>query len=230
MYKLELHCHNREISACSSCAAEDMIRSYRSAGYSGVVSTNHLNSGTFRNQEDWPWEQKARYFFQGIETLQRIAGEGFDVLPACEINLTPQGWPAYIPNDYLVFGITLNWLLAAGDVRKMTIEELSRRVREAGLLIIHAHPFRCGTVMVNPALLDGYEVYNGNPRHQSNNALAEAWARMNGKIMTSGSDFHQPDDPPVGGIETRERVRDNQALLRVLRSGNYTLLREGVAL
>ena len=110
-------------------------------------------------------------------------------------------------------------------MRYMTMEELSQSAREAGFLVVHAHPFRCGTHMMNPDLYDGYEVYNGNPRQQSHNELADVWADMNGKIKTSGSDFHKPGDPACGGIVTAERIRDNAALLRVLRSGNYTLLR-----
>ena len=106
------------------------------------------------------------------------------------------------------------------------MEELSASAREAGFLVVHAHPFRCNTVMMRPDLFDGYEVYNGNPRHDSHNALAEDWARMNGKIMTSGSDFHLPDDPCRGGIETDFRIRDNETLLRVLRGGQYRVLRE----
>ena len=226
MYKLELHCHSSEVSACSNCPAEVLIRRYREAGYHGIVSTNHINRGTYRNMEDCSWEEKADYFMRGYHLLREAAPKDFDVLLACEINLTPVGWPAYIPNDYLIYGITEDWLRKMGDMRDMSLERLSAGAREAGCLIVHAHPFREGTVMMNPDLLDGYEIYNGNPRHHSHNDLAEAWAGMNGKIMTAGSDFHQPDDPCCGGIETEMRIRDNETLLSVLRGGQYRFLRE----
>lgn len=226
MYRLELHCHNSEVSACSTCPAEQLIATYRAAGYSGIVSTNHVNLGTYREKEEWPWKEKVAHFMRGFEALRAAAGKDFDVLLGCEINLTPKGWPAYIPNDYLIYGMTEDWLRDAGDVREMTMKDLGACAREAGLLVVHAHPFRCGTVMMQPDLFDGYEVFNGNPRHHSHNALAEEWARMNGKIMTSGSDFHQPADPANGGIATKERIQDNETLLRVLRSGDYQLLRD----
>lgn len=235
MYKLEMHCHNREVSACSDCPAEKLIEIYRNAGYSGIVSTNHINRGTYERMEDADWDAKIDHFMAGYEALRAAAGEDFDVLLGCEINLSPvaplsrelqdQGWRAYIPNDYLVYGVTEKWLRETGDMRYMPLEELSRRAREAGFLFVHAHPFRVGTVMQHPDLFDGYEVYNGNPRHNSNNDLAEKWAEMRGKIKTGGTDFHKAEDLPQGGIVTEGRIRDNGALLETLRSGRYTLIR-----
>ena len=234
MYKLELHCHSREVSACATCSAQELVDVYRAAGYSGIVSTNHINRGTYGKMEDAPWEEKAAYFMAGYEALKRAAGDDLDVLLGCEINLTPlqplpeeylaQGWMYYYPNDYLVYGVTEEWLFRAGDMRRMTLEALSRSVREAGFFFVHAHPFRRDTVMRDPGLFDGYEVFNGNPRHNSNNDLADAWASLRGKIRTSGSDFHKPDDPACGGILTEERIRDNETLLRVLRAGSYRLI------
>ena len=225
LYRLELHCHNSEVSACSNCDAQTLISRYKAAGYQGIVSTNHINGGTYQRMEEASWEEKIAYFLRGYEALKNAAGEDFDVLLACEINLTPKGWPAYIPNDYLVYGVTPEWLLQTGDTRRMTVPELSAAVHGAGMLLVHAHPFRHGTVMQNPEFFDGYEVYNGNPRHDSHNDLADAWAGMKGKIKTSGADFHQPEDPCCGGILTETRVRDNETLLRILRSGKYELIR-----
>lgn len=235
MYKLEMHCHSQEVSACSKCSATELIARYKAAGYAGIVSTNHINRGTYQKMEDSPWKEKAYHFIQGYEALKNAAAnQDFDVLLGCEINLTPvsqlskdlinQGWNEYIPNDYLVYGMTEEWLYNAGDVRYMTMEELSQSVHEAGFLLVHAHPFRCGTIVMNPDLYDGYEVFNGNPRQQSHNELADAWAEMNHKIKTSGTDFHWPEDPPCGGIVTEKRIRDNETLLRVLLNGDYKLL------
>ncbi|MBR6186323.1 MAG: PHP domain-containing protein [Clostridia bacterium] len=235
MYKLELHCHNREVSACATASARELVDAYRAAGYSGVVSTNHINRGTYGGMEDAPWEKKAERFIRGYEALKTAAGRDLDVLLGCEINLSPveplpgeylsRGWMHYYPNDYLVYGVTEKWLFETGDVRRMSLEALSQSVRAAGLLLVHAHPFRCDTVMQDPRYFDGYEVFNGNLRHDSHNDLANAWAEMKRKIKTSGSDYHRSDDPACGGILTDERVRDNGELLRVLREGRYTLLR-----
>ncbi|MBO4378994.1 MAG: hypothetical protein IK133_08705 [Clostridia bacterium] len=237
MYRLELHCHSAEVSVCSTCPAEQLIALYKAAGYNGIVSTNHINRGTYQAMEEWPWEKKAEHFIRGWEALKAAAGDDFDVLFACEINLTPMapltdeqvehGWQRYVPNDYLIYGATEDWLVKTGDMRYMTMEELSQSARDAGFLIVHAHPFRVGTRVMNPDLYDGYEVFNGNHNHNSHNELAYEWARQNGKIMTSGSDFHKPNDPICSGIATTERIRDNKTLLQVLRSGDYRLIWNG---
>ena len=226
MHRLELHCHSKGVSVCSDCPPEKQIALYRAAGYSGIVSTNHLNRGTFQHMEGAPWRDKIAHFMRGYHALKAAAGEDFDVLLGCEINLTSPAWTGpYIPNDYLVYGVTEQWLLDAGDVRTLSLEALSEMTHAAGLLLVQAHPFRYGTVMMQERLLDGIEVFNGNPGHNSHNQLAAFWAEANHLIKTSGSDLHHPDDPTAGGILTQERIRDNGALLRVLRSGRYELLR-----
>ncbi len=236
MYKLELHCHSQEVSECSTCPAAELAARYTAAGYDGIVLTNHINRGTYRKMEDWPWKKKAEYFMAGYHAMQDAAAGKLDVLLGCEINLTPvvplsedllhQGWFNYIPNDYLVYGVTEEWLRDTGDMRYMTLRDLSRCVRDAGMLIIHAHAFRCDTLMTDPELMDGYEVFNGNIRQNSHNFLAEATANHYRLIRTAGSDFHKPDDPTNGGIVTERRIRSNEELLRVLRSGDYDLIRE----
>ena len=218
MYRLELHAHSSEVSTCAHADAETVIRRYRATGYHGLVSTNHINGGTYQRMEEWPWEKRAEYFIAGYNALKKAAGEDFDVLLGCEINLRGSA------NDYLVFGVTEDWLLSLGDPRGWKLDELSGRVRSAGLMIVQAHPFRYGCVIMRDELLDGVEVFNGNAWHDSHNYMAALWARKKHLIATSGSDTHNDDSPINGGIETEERIRDNQALLHVLRTGSFRLL------
>ena len=218
MYRLELHAHSSEVSTCAHADAETVIRRYRAAGYHGLVSTNHINGGTYRDMEEWPWEKKAEHFIAGYRALQKAAGEDFDVLLGCEINLTGS------VNDYLVFGVTEDWLRGLGDPRGWKLDELSGRVRSAGLLLVQAHPFRYGSVIMRDELLDGVEIFNGNAWHDSHNYMAALWAQKRHLIATSGSDSHNADSLINGGILTERRIRDNQALLHTLRTGNFTLL------
>ncbi len=62
MFKLELHCHSSEVSACSHCPAETLIRRYKEAGYHGIVSTNHINRATFQRMESFSWHEKIDHF------------------------------------------------------------------------------------------------------------------------------------------------------------------------
>ena len=221
MYKLELHSHSHGVSRCAKADPEVVIARFQEAGYQGLVSTNHINNGTYEGREDWPWEQKAEHFLSGYHALKKAAGEDFDVLLGCEINLHTSG-----PNDYLIFGVTEEWIMNLGDPRDWPLKELSERVRAAGMMIVQAHPFRYGSVIMRDELLDGVEIFNGNPSHDSHNYLSALWAEKRHLIATSGSDFHNPHDPVCGGILTKERIRDNAALLRTLRGGDYTLILE----
>ena len=57
MYLLEMHCHCAPVSLCASITPEEEIAKYKAAGYSGIVSTNHINRSTFRDMEEKTWEE-----------------------------------------------------------------------------------------------------------------------------------------------------------------------------
>jgi len=73
-------------------------------------------------------------------------------------------------------------------------------------------------------LIDGVEIYNGNPRHNSSNHLALEYARKNGLKMLSGSDFHQVQDAARGGIIVDERIRPGGFAHRIMESGSIEFI------
>ena len=52
-----------------------------------------------------------------------------------------------------------------------------------------------------------------------------AWARENGKLMVSGSDFHTPAHLARGGIITQSPIRNNADLLDALRSMDFEMIK-----
>ena len=46
-------------------------------------------------------------------------------------------------------------------------------------------------------------------------------------ILTSGSDFHQAEDLAHGGIITNSEIYDIRDLTNVLKSSDYSLIRDG---
>ncbi len=218
MFRFEMHTHCAPISRCASATPQQVIELYKAAGYHGLVSTNHINGDTFRQMEGQPWKEKVAYFLTGYEELRKAAGSDFDVLLGCELRLRGSG------NDYLIFGVTADWLLDLEDPTGMNLRELSGRVHADGLMLYQAHPFRYGMTLVNEQFLDGIEVYNANKNHDSHNYLSALWAEKKGLPVISGSDFHEPHANIAGGILTQERIRDNRMLLDVLRSQAYTLI------
>ena len=79
--------------------------------------------------------------------------------------------------------------------------------------------------VTNPEYVDGIEVFNGHPGHNSNNDIALAWAEKYGKIMTTGTDHHDPAHMPDAGIRTDFPITSERQLIETLKSGNYTLIR-----
>ena len=68
----------------------------------------------------------------------------------------------------------------------------------------------------NPHLLDGVEVFNGHPRHDSRNHLAYSFAKKNNLIMSSGSDFHRVEDLATGGIIISKAVDTSKELAELM--------------
>jgi hypothetical protein len=108
---------------------------------------------------------------------------------------------------------------ASAEEKKHLLEVAEKN----NILIIQAHPMRNSMTVMNPDYLDGYEVYNGNMRHNSRNAIADAWAELNCKIKVSGSDFHQLEDLARGGVYFDNYVESTQQLVQELIKGRYKI-------
>jgi len=212
--KFETHCHTGEVSACGQVPAAEMVALYRAAGYSGMCITDHINPWTFPETLT-NWEEKARYFLQGYRNAKAAAGDDFDVLLGAEFHFYENN------NDYLVYGLTEDFVEKEldNDILDWGIRRFSDFCRANGLLLIQAHPFRNGMQINGPDRVDGIEVLNCHPRHDSRNFIAELWANRFGLFKTSGSDAHQPGDVGTGGIYTAKRLTTIDNLASEIRSG-----------
>lgn len=216
-YKTELHCHSRDASGCSHESAEGIAEKYIKAGYTTVFLTNHFAPS---GGDDENWEAKIEKRYRALELLKNAAGDKLNILMGLEFRFVQNS------NDYLVFGFDRDYLTSRRDILKMGIHSFTKMAREDGILTIQAHPFRFGMMVTNPNDVDGIEIFNGHPGHNSNNDIAEAWAKKYGKIMTSGTDHHDPEHLPRGGILTDFPITGEKQLIEVLKSGEYELIRE----
>ena len=105
----------------------------------------------------------------------------------------------------------------------MYLKRTAKFFRNNGCIIIQAHPFRPYIYRANPKYLDGVEIFNGNPRHNSSNDIAEMWAKKYDLMVTSGSDYHEIEDLGSGGIWFNKEIKDNKTLVEELKSGNYEI-------
>lgn len=215
-YKTELHCHSKDASECSHESAERIVEKYLAAGYATVCLTNHFcpESGDETN-----WEAKVDRLFYAYEKLKAASAGWLRVVMGMELRFTQNN------NDYLVFGFDQQYLLDRPDLHKMGLGRFIQMARADGLFTVQAHPCRYGMTTVQPDRLDGMEVYNGHPGHNSNNDIALHWAEKYGLIQTSGTDHHNQNHRPNGGILTAFPIGTAEDLIRTLKSGQYQLLR-----
>ncbi len=219
-YLFEMHAHSREVSACAHASAEELVKLYIEKGYDGIVSANHMNTETFPavNLTDAPWSVKAEHFLSGYRALKEAAGDKIKILLGMEISFYGD------PNDYLVYGVTEDFIKNNGDLMALGNKAFSSLAHKYGFIFVQAHPFRRSMQIADWTVLDGYEVFNGNPRHDSSNEIAAHWAKLHGSgIITSGSDFHDVDDAITGGIYFNKLISSNAELLEELKGGNYRI-------
>lgn len=217
-YLYETHFHTDEVSPCGKVPAARGIEMYKDAGYSGVMITDHFSTSYMT--EDYPgsdWKEKMDYYLRGYHEALKTADDDFAVILGMELRLPQNG------NDYLLFGLKEDWLYEHEWFCETDIKQFKKTADEEGITIIQAHPFRKNMTIVEPKYIHGIEVFNGNKRHDSSNRISMEWAKRHELIMTSGSDFHQPEDYARGGIYLDHKVTDAAGLRAAILRGGYTL-------
>lgn len=221
MYKIETHLHTSEVSGCGQVRAADMIKRYKAAGYDTVFVTDHFQSSSLDPMGDIPWEDKITIFFSGYYRAKAMGDKlGVTVLPGAEFTF------AGSPNHYLAYGITREFLTDHPDVNKLTIEEFVSLARENSIFLIQAHPFRDDSCFPTPEYVDGFEVYNSNPRHNDYNDRAAACAKEHHMLITGGSDSHRPEDIALSGVGSPNPIRTVDDFIRLIKTGQAVILEE----
>jgi len=217
---IELHAHTEVKSACGHVGIKELIDLYHGKNYDAVVITDHLNDWTIGIEDaENDWEGFVDSFYAPVKEGREYAEKyGMKVFFGCELRFTGD------ENDYLVYGMTAEFLKAHPDVRAYGIGKFHEAAQENGFLVFQAHPFRDNMKITPVKYIDGIEVNNGNPRQSSRNDIARIWADMFGLRKISGSDFHQPEDVGLGGIIACRAVNDEKELCELLISGEYTLI------
>ncbi|MBO5896256.1 MAG: PHP domain-containing protein [Clostridia bacterium] len=218
-YKYEIHAHTKNTSWCGDIDAKDLVEKYKEAGYSGIVITDHYSPMTFNIWEFFNKRKAIDHFLAGYRKAKEYETEDFSVMLGLELRFY-----ATI-NDYLVYGVTEEMLYDLPFMLKLYIKRASKLLREKGCLFIQAHPFRKYITRAKPEYLDGVEVFNGKAEKEANDN-SHKWATdIKARIKTSGSDCHRESGVGFGGILTKEPIKTNDDLLRILKSGEYELIK-----
>ena len=221
MYRIETHLHTTYISHCGWLGAQALIRAYAAAGYAVICVTDHYNRECFDYADidlTTPGS-KTEAFLLGYRRLKREAEKyGIRIYEGAELRFDGS------ENDYLLYGFHHELLADPDKVMREGLAAFAPQYRADGALLIQAHPFRPKCTPAPAEYLDGVEVLNCNPRHDSHNDLARAYAEKHGLIMTAGSDCHRPGDEGLSGILSETLPEDSFAFAALLRSGRYELI------
>src|SRR5690554_2326661 len=215
-YYYDTHVHTGESSLCGKVTGKQIARLYKAAGYHGIVITDHYTRKFLRRNMDW--DSKIDGYLAGYRAARREGKKiGLDVFLGMEFTFAGRH------NDFLLFGVRESFLRDYPELYKLECKNLRQLARKENILIYQAHPFRLGAP-VHPALVDGIEVFNGNPRHESHNKHAYKYAEKHHLKMISGSDFHRKGDVARGGIITTQKITSQKTFIRVLKESNYKLI------
>ena len=141
---------------------------------------------------------------------------GLNVILGAEIRFTEN------ENDYLIFGISPEGLIDIYKMLSFGIDRFYSEYKNEKNIIIQAHPFRDGMLSVKRESLDGIEVFNMHPNHNSRIGLAAKSASDN-MITTCGSDFHHQGQECMCGLLTKKPLKTSYDVASVLKSRKYAM-------
>ena len=235
-YLYETHLHTSMVSACARNTPQEMVRAAKQRGYAGIFVTEHNWRGNSCVDRSLPWEEWIDGLAQSYYAA-KAEGEkvGLQVFFAYEAGF---GGLHHHGAEFLIYGLTPQWLKAHPELKDLDAPEHLRLVRNAGAMVVHAHPFREASYIKETFLLpdavDAVEAINGahgNPKSKSHNCAdydrkAVEYAKIHGLPMTAGSDIHW-DDLFGGGVAFRQPLHTVEDYCAAIRTGQDRLLTDG---
>ena len=216
-YRIELHAHTSPASGCSQILPEEMALTYKKLGYDAVTITNHFIYQTKGIEK----EEYINNFMRDFEETRKYGDEfGIKVYLGAEIRFTE------CDNDYLLFGINKEMLFEIYDLLPLGLENFRKNYKMPDSVFIQAHPMRNGMKPIDTSLLDGMEVFNMHPDHNSRVGIAAVHAKNGGiGIITAGSDFHHPNvnHEGVAALRSLSLPEDTFGLAKILKHRDYLL-------
>lgn len=225
-YAYETHLHTSEASKCGQKPGAEMARACKEAGYTGIIVTDHFVYGNTAIDRSLPWDEWVEGFCLGYEHAKEEGDKiGLQVF---------FGWEScYQGTEFLINGLSKEWLLAHPEVRDCTIAEQFDMVHEAGGLVVHCHPFReapyLNHISLYPLYEDAVETTNTALSHKDHpfyDELARLYARSHNFPETCGSDIHTTD-LTYGGMAFRHRLEASSDYVKAIFGREDHILLDG---
>lgn len=210
-FKVELHAHTSPASPCSRVSPEELAERFKNKGYDSVAITNH-----FMYAENEDEEEKITHWLDDFHRA-KAAGEklGINVILGAELRF------AESLNDYLIYGIEEDELYEINPLLSFGIDNFYKKFKNERNIILQAHPFRDMMSRANPESLDGIEVFNMHPNHNSRIALAAKYARENNLLISAGTDFHEPEREGICAVYSKTPVYDTYDVVNMIKSQDF---------
>ena len=215
-HRVEMHFHTKEVSGCSIVRAADGVALLHEHGVEAVVITDHYAGYSMAPRKD-DWQAAVDWYTSGYRAA-KAAGDALGITVLLGMELRLEG----AANEYLVYGVTEQQLRDHPCLYDLDTAGLCALAKELNWFVAQAHPFRDGMSRCTPDHLEGMEICNACPRHNSRNDEATAFAAEHGLIGISGSDFHAPEDVARGGCFFENPISCNEDVLSQLRAGTFT--------
>lgn len=230
-YAYETHLHTNQASACGNNTGAEMARACKQAGYTGIIVTDHFFYGNCCVDRSLSWENWVENYCKGYEDAKAEGDKiGLQVF---------FGWEAcYKGTEFLINGLSKEWLLAHPEIKDCTIEEQFSLVHADGGMVVHCHPFReeayIPEIRLFPDYCDAVEGVNATHAcHRSkahNNpefdVRAKEYAAKYNKPMTSGSDIHAVN-LLYGGLAFQRKLEDSKDYIKAIMGREPVILLTG---
>ena len=213
--KIDLHVHTSEVSRCGKLSASEIAAIYKEKGYDAICITNHFSIPSAASMAKQGKFDFVKAFDEGFE-LAKKEGEkvGLRVFKGYELRCNEAD------NDFLVYHMPNYLLENYKQLLALPMRDFLTVLHQYGVKVYQAHPFRNGMRIGRPELLDGIEVYNAGNEAEWNES-ARLLAEEKGIACIAGSDGHKIGSAGRAGIATKERLVNNDDLVRVLKSREY---------
>lgn len=210
-YKADIHCHTSPVSGCSRYPVVDLVEDFHANGYSFICMTNHFDPNYVNSTP-----KEASDYYLSDYRLAKQTGEklGLPVLLGMELRVTENS------NDYLIYGICEEDVARIRPYLEKPEAEFYRDFKTDRNLILQAHPFRNGMVFTGENI-DGIEVYNVHPGHNSRVAIAAKEATDRKFVHTMGIDLHYPEHKGITAVRFSRIPKDSYELAALLKTGDY---------
>lgn len=210
-YKAEFHAHTNPASACSQISPEELVGRYCKSGYTTVVLTNHFICDTSAD----PDEKITNFLADYHKTSELGKNAGLNIVLGAELRFSEN------INDYLIYGISEDDMYTINSLLDSGIDNFYKKFKNDRNVILQAHPFRDGMELANPKSVDGVEVFNMHPGHNSRIAFAAKYAREHNMLISAGTDFHHFGHEGMCSIMTQQPIKTSYDAADVLKKRDF---------